>query len=288
MNILKQLGLLLFSNPQKRTMFCSYRSPAYADLVHNNCAMLFTGQKCNSGNKVFKSCAYKGCSYRKMLAAVSSLMNFNKDVIKYFYHISPRYLLPENCLLTPLEYMELTPMMFNYMINSNYFVRMYIDNDSFWTCLEQKLWYISQKNKKSAPIIYDLSDSDLLYFEMEEEDNPCLSYVCSKVRTQNMIDGPILRPLPHWGKNSDSIFLQQCPNCGHIMHLSKTTVHHLIKNQKALKCTHCSDSLFTYKQNGNYTQFTHYGGETSNFIKPINPEYVAQILVTDKLYDDVI
>ena len=273
--------------PDARTFFCSYRSPKYEDLTKNHCAMLLDDKvQCCAGNDVFRKCCHQDCSYKKLVNAASNIIRKNREQVEYYRHIPPRYILPNNVLLTPREMMELTPMMFNGMIHSKHFVLFRLDErgDSFWTLLEKEIWKNYRLFHKQKPIIYLATESNLQNkIELEGDVSEPLSYICSKIRTKDELwVGPVPPPLPSWSKLSDNIYIQSCPSCGNSFVMSSRFIHTLIKKHLEVSCPHCKNSFFTYSYVGQHVIYTHNGNTNyNNVILP--PNFVASLLLKEEV-----
>lgn len=270
-----------------QTFFCSYRSPKYEDMLNCHCTALSNNKfKCCAGNNVFRSCSNKKCLYKELVSAASSIIQENSEKVKYYRHIPPKYILPNNVLLTPREMMELTPKMFNEMTHSKYFVLFKLDErgDSFWTVLEQEIWKNYQLYHKKKPIVYLAAEGSLKdKIELEGDISEPLNYICSKIRKKDELwVGPVPPSLPNWSKLSDNIYIQSCPLCGNSFILSSGFIHACIKRHLEVKCPHCNRSHFTYSYYGQNIIYNHIGKNEYNN-KILSPNFVASLLFKEEV-----
>lgn len=74
----------------KQTIFVSYRSPAFEDLVMHKCRVL-NGRECTRKSSI--TCSYKECSFRRASLFASKHINYNFIIVPPVYILNPQDLL---------------------------------------------------------------------------------------------------------------------------------------------------------------------------------------------------
>lgn len=250
-------------------IFISYRSPKYEDLKKNKCRVVL-GQKCD-GNLAL-SCKFENCSYRKAIIFANSYSQYKSVVIP------PTYILDPKDLLRVFDFMSYTPQLYYSIMNSDYFIRFDIENDSYWTKMELDFWKMKCLKKSWSKYLVASSCSDGNFNLSEESFTPLTKNDYELYWRMVYYIQPEHKFDHAWGKYANC-FLQRCPNCGNHWLLSIKAIKYLSDNRLAYSCPFCHGGNFsyTYDKSLHPVEFNYSGKE--NIYKVLEPKFIRDLLL---------
>lgn len=252
----------------KQTIFVSYRSPAFEDLVIHKCRVL-NGRECTRKSSI--TCSYKECSFRRATLFASKHINYN------FIIVPPVYILNPQDLLRVFDFISHCPQLYNNICASDFFMRFDIKEDSYWTEMEKVFWkmkcYNSQRNTflnvKQNGEEYDVYEES--FTPIDKNKYKLYSRLIYYIQPNNKFDHA-------WGKYS-YCFVQRCPSCGKVFLLSLNAIKHLESKKEHLSCPYCNNGKFTYfYKKGIFPVKCEYKGPINKYAI-LSPGYIISLLL---------